>query len=1228
MIQYEKHSSLIRKEPDNICEISSGLLDFLKITIHGYIINLKYKSMKKYSQLRNKGKKTSFFVRIILLLFILFTANLSQTLANEALTILQSTNVTIDLSNQPLSVLFKALEKESKYVFFYKDDVFTHDEKISIKADNESVVSILNKVLTPRNLGFTVKGRQVVVVSLDKAPGMVNKTTKVQEDYQLKGQVVDVNGDPLPGVNITLQETTVGAITDLDGQFSLDVKDGKRALLVASYIGFGTKKIWVDENTGFLKIELKETAASLNEVVVVGYGTQKKLNLTGAVTTASGDILENRPIGNIAQGLQGMVPNLNITFNSGQPNQAAQINIRGNTSLNGGNALILVDGVEISDLSLINPQDVESVSVLKDASAAAVYGARAAFGVMLVTTKKGNRNQKTRVNYSNNFSWSSPARLPEMPRSDVWVRMWNKAYAYDTPGGYYFNDKFLKYLDAHIADPKNNPAILVDTEGIQNSNYNPSNPGWAYVGNTNWLEEFYRNSAFMQQHNASISGGTERNNYYASIGFKDQSGIFRYGNDTYKRFNLSFNFDTKLTKWLDMSFSTRLSNIQNDEPYMDNGGSDAQTWYYEVYRMFPTLSIYLPNGDFAGLYLNSGNFNIIGKMALAGRNKKKTWDQWYTGRFDLHPIKGLSIKGDYSWNRYSTVQKFHRKEMTQTFPEGGPQYTVETPNYVKNYNSNNIYQAFNIWAEYKKSFNEEHNISVMAGYNQEEKKYNSTAYTMTDLYNNDLPVSDLAINYKNNDETDDIWRVQGVFFRLNYDYKSKYLMEVNGRYDGSSKYAKHDRWAFFPSASIGWRISEEKFFKPLKGVVDNLKIRASIGALGNQVTDGYHSYMSTLKGKVLNNYMMGGKVINALDIPTLPSLVTWEKVISKDIGLDWSLFNNRFTGTFDFYVRDTKDMVRSVTLPAVLGTSGGKENVADMRTVGWEVELTWKDRLQNVLGSPLDYSFTVGLSDYQAEITKFDNPNGSLSMYYKGYKFGEIWGYVTDGFIQDEFEADRMNYVQKFISSKWYPGDIRYKDLNGDGVINNGTVTLDDPGDKKIIGNSTPRYRFNLQGSIGWHGFDIRAIFEGVGKRDMWTSSDIFWGFSRGIYNSCVTQYHIDNTWTYENTNAYYPRLTGSANNRSKQVQSKYLQNAAYIRLKDITVSYNVPKKWLSKLKIEQARVYVSGLNLWEKTGLPPFMTPDIVDQMTGPDVKLMSENSGKEYAFMRSLSFGVNLTF
>lgn len=564
--------------------------------------------MENNSKKRNRGKYLTNIAFRFLLSCVFLTSHLTKISAEDEVMPLQSTCFTLNLTNVSLETLFKTLEKKSDYVFFFKEDVLRKNEKVTVKAQNESIVSILNRILPPKQLTYTVKGRQVIIVRQpQKEEKKLTAPVVVEKDYDVKGTIVDVNGQPLPGVNITVQGTTTGVTTDLSGSFTLRIRDGKRALLVASYIGFSTKKVWVSAETGFLKIMLEESSASLNEVVVVGYGTQKKLNLTGAVTTASGEILENRPIGNIAQGLQGMVPNLNITFNSGQPNKAANINIRGNTSLNGGNALVLVDGVEISDLSLINPQDVESVSVLKDASAAAVYGARAAFGVMLITTKKGARNQKTKVSYSNNLSWSSPARLPEMPRSDIWARMWNKAYEYDTPGGYYFNEKFMEKLDAHIADPEHNPAILVDTEGIQNSNYSPSNPGWAYVGNTDWLSEFYQKSAFMQQHNVSLSGGTERNNYYASIGFKDQSGIFRYGNDSYKRFNLAFNFDTKLTSWLNVSFATRMSNIKNDEPYMDNGGSSSQTWYYEVYRMYPTLSIFLPNGDFAGMYLNSGN---------------------------------------------------------------------------------------------------------------------------------------------------------------------------------------------------------------------------------------------------------------------------------------------------------------------------------------------------------------------------------------------------------------------------------------------------------------------------------------------------------------------------------------------------------------------------------------------------------------------------------------------
>ena len=676
----------------------------------------------------------------------------------------QNAKLSLTMKNAKIETILQQIESRTEYRFSYNKEQVDINRRISITVNNESINEILNKIFAGTNVQYTISGNQIILKYTAK-PG--------KKKVNVKGRILDENNEPMPGVTILIENSSIGTVSDIDGYFAIAVPLGSS--LKVSSIGFKNQYFHINKATD-LNIVMKEDRQLLDEVVVIGYGTQKKVNLTGAVTTASKELLENRPIANIAQGLQGLVPNLNITFNSGQPNEEAKVNIRGNTSLNGGDALILLDGVEISDLSLINPQDVENISVLKDASAAAVYGARAAFGVMLITTKKGARNQKTRISYSNNLSWSTPARLPEMPRSDIWAKMWNKVYDYENPGSFYFNDKFIAALEAHIADPVNNPAILVDTEGIQNPNYTPSNPGWAYVGNTDWLEAFYKNAAFMQQHNISLSGGTERNNYYASIGYKDQSGIFRYGNDSYKRMNMSFNFETKITEWLDLGFSTRMNYIKNDEPYMYNNGVDEATWFYEVYRMFPTLSVFLPNGDFAGLYLNSGNFNWIGKMVLAGRNKKDIWDQWYTGRFTIKPFKGLTVQGDYSWNRYSSVQKVHRKEMTQTFPEGAAEWTVETPNFVQNSNSNDIYQVLNVWAEYEKSFNEAHNIVLMAGYNQEQKTFASTSYKMTNLYDNELPISDLAINYLENSETKDIWRVQGAFFRLNYDYKSKYYV--------------------------------------------------------------------------------------------------------------------------------------------------------------------------------------------------------------------------------------------------------------------------------------------------------------------------------------------------------------------------------------------------------------------------------------------------------------------
>ncbi|MEG1187498.1 MAG: TonB-dependent receptor [Bacteroidales bacterium] len=1130
--------------------------------------------------------------------------------------------ISISQSNVSLDSFFRALEQQSGYLFFYNKSILRNNETVTVNAQDESVTEILNRVLPSRNMTYSLKDRQIVISRLSDNSQPRNTNTQ-QSGYEAKGVVVDVNGMPLMGATVMIKGASTGTITDLDGNYTLKIKGNEPVQLVISYVGYLPKTIKVDSVDKTKRVVLQENSQVMDEVVVVGYGTQKKLNMTGAVGTASGKVLEDRPIGNVAQGLQGIIPNLNITFNSGQPNQAAKINIRGTTSINGGSALVLVDGVEISDISLINPQDIESVSVLKDAASASIYGARAAFGVMLVTTKKGQLNQKVRINYNNNLSWSTPARLPESPRADIWCRAINRMYDYASPGSYYFNDRFLEALDAHIADPKNNPAILVDTEGIQNSNYTPNNPGWAYVGNTDWLNEFYKNSAFMQQHNMSLSGGTDRNSYYASLGFKDQDGIFRYGNDNYKRLNMSFNFNTKATDWLDLGFVAKYNDIRNDEPFKDNAGSDMVTWYYEVYRMYPTLSIFLPNGDFAGLSLRSGNYNVIGAMALAGRNKKRTDDIWFSGNFNLRPFKDIAIKGDYSINRYLTRQKIHRKTQYQTMPEGVDAILSETPSYVRNYNSSNTYQAFNVWAEYNKTIDKAHNFAFKLGYNHESKRYENTSYTMTDLFDNELPVSDLAINYLENAEQLTEWRVQGGFFRVNYDYQSKYLLEVNGRYDGSTRFPKNKRHTFLPSASVGWRISEEKFFRPVTEVVNNLKLRGSIGVLGNQAIDNTFSYLNTLSGNSTLNYMMNGALITGLNAPTIPDLITWEKVISANLGLDWGLFNNRLNGSVDIYQRDTKDMVSSYALPAVVGTGSGKDNIADLRTRGWELEISWKDRIGNLLNSPVEYSVSGSVADYQAEITKFDNPTGALANPYKGKKLGEIWGYVTDGYIQDDNEAAAMNYVQRFISSKWYPGEIRYKDLNGDGIINTGKLTLDDPGDRKVIGNNTPRYRYNMQGSLSWKGFDLRVIFEGVGKRDMWISSDQFWGFSRGIYNSNITQYHIDNTWTYENQKAYFPRPAD--NTKSKQVQSKYLQNAAYLRLKDVTLSYSFPKQWMSKIFVNQLRIYVSGYNLWEKTHLLPFMTPDIMDQISE---SMSSENAGKQYAFMRSYSCGVNITF
>lgn len=1051
----------------------------------------------------------------------------------------------------------------------------------------------------------SMSGGVANAIPVESVAGVEN----IQQNETATGTVVDAMG-PVIGASVIVKGTTTGTITDFDGNFSLPgVKKGD--IIQISFVGYKTAEIvW---NGQPLNVTLKEDSEMMEEVVVVGYGVQKKVNVTGAVAMTEGDVLENRPITNIAQGLQGAIPNLNISFGSGDPTATATMNVRGLTSLNGGSALILVDGVETNDISLLNPQDIENISVLKDASSAAVYGARAAFGVVLITTKKGAKEQKVKVNYSNNFSWSTPSRLPDGISSYKWMEANNLAQK-NTSGSIYWTPEHVEAVRKYCEDPINNPSAFVDTTGKFTAKGE-----WAYAGNTDWFDVMYNDAAFMQQHNASISGGTEKNTYYASLGYKGQDGLLAYGQDTYERFNVTFNFTTQVTDWLELGFRAKYNRNSADQPNVSEYMGSSP--YYEIYRAHPFVPLYLPDGEhFAGMHGSNFNYNFVGIMEEGGRLKNVYDDFWYTGSFTLTPIKGLSIKGDYTRNRFFRTQRSHYKTIYQLNPDG-TYLTKNSVNNAKLQKWDDTYEALNAWAEYKTSLGD-HSFTVMAGYNQEKKETSDMFAQANNLYANDFPIIDQATTKQGMSEAATVWAVQGAFFRVNYDYKGKYLVELNGRYDGSSKYHEDDRWGFFPSASLGWRVSEESFFEPMKKVVDNFKVRASVGSLGNQVTNSNFDYIGLMGSKTLS-YILGGNQATAITPASLAySNVTWEKVTTANFGLDFGLFNNRLNASFDYFIRYTDDMVVSKAYPAVMGTSGGKENLASMRTNGWELSINWRDVIDDVAGSPLEYSVGFGLSDSYSTITKYDNPTGYLGDYYEGKRLGEIWGFVTDGFIADEAEAALQATRQKYISGTWIPGDIRYKDLNDDNVINIGDNTLENHGDKKIIGNQTPRYRFSFNLGGSWKGFDIRAQFEGVGKRDLWLGSSVFWGFD-GIWHGAVNDYHVDNMWTPENTDAYYPVATFTS--RSRQTQTKYLQDASYIRLRDLTIGYTLPQSWLKPLGVSQLKVFVSGQNLWEATDFFKYVDPD----MTG-SAKANGQFEGdmKAYPFCRSYSFGVNLTF
>lgn len=1018
----------------------------------------------------------------------------------------------------------------------------------------------------------------------------------------IKGSVTSDSGEPLTGVTVKVSGGGNGTVTDIDGNFSVNAAPG--SLLTFSYTGFKPQTVKAQEG---MQVVLQSSVNDLNEVVVVGYGTQKKANLTGAVASVNGSVLENRPISNIGQGLQGVVPNLNVSMgHGGAPGAGASFNVRGTTSLNGGEPLVLVDNVQM-DANLVNPDDIESISVLKDAASAAIYGARAAYGVILITTKKGKLNSRPTVQFSASGYWQSPAVEMHNVNSLDYLKMIDIAYQNSGGSGHYFNPLVYEYTEKYVNGTYDQPVFFDKSYSAFKYGYN---------GNTDWWNELYKTS-FSQIYNASISGGSQKTRYYVSLGSNNQGGILKATDEKYNKYNANINVTSELTPWMEVS--AKIAHTYTTEMHPTGGTTAMNNTAYSGLSAYsgmmksdlsPLMPVKHPDGHYAG----QGNFtNPVAIQAQGGNARYRQNDLWMTAGVKLTPIKGLIVNADYTWNYYGWASTQHVRNFYDYTAVPGTEnyYPWTNPSSVTRSNSDDYYSSFNAFAEYNLSLgNNDHNMKFMVGYNQEKKRTQYYYAGRKDLIDPENPAINQAIGDMAIDGNMGQWAVNGTFARFNYDYKGRYLLELNGRYDGSSKFKKGHRYQFFPSISAAWRLSEEKFFEGVKSWWDNMKLRVSYGSLGNQAVNGNFPYLATYGINTKYGALLGGGRPVAVFAPGLvSSSFTWETVNQIDFGFDAAFLRNRLSASFDWYRRNTKDMLTDgEVLPAVLGASVPRQNAANLKTVGWELSLEWNDRLAN----GLSYHVKGVLSDYQSTITKFNNPTGLISQYYVGRKMNEIWGYVSNGLFQTEQEANAHANQSYLYGGKWTAGDVRFEDLDGNNKIDIGDNTLANPGDRKIIGNSTPRFAFGITAGLEYKGIDFEMFWQGIGKRDWFpgSGSAAYWGFTNEWQTPLTTSLDY---WTPENTNAFFPRL-GWANGGNRNTSTRYLQNASYCRLKNVTLGYTLPRNILDKIGVSRLRVYVTGENLLTFTSLIKAFDPETLNNMT--------------YPINKKIAVGLNLTF
>lgn len=1059
-----------------------------------------------------------------------------------------SQNITLKTGNVTVKEAMEQLKKSSGYSFVFSSVDVDTQKRVSVSVQNASIEEAVKQILKGQNeLSYEIKGRKVVIQRSFASSKALRQ--------QVKGKVLDEKGEPIIGATVTEEGTSNGTITDYDGMFTLEAsKDG---ILTISYIGYKSQQVSI-AGKDMVAATLKEDMEQLDEVVVVGYGSQKKVNLTGAVSTVNAKMLENRTGSDPYNMLTGQIPGVTIVQNSGQPGaDMGNLRVRGIGTLGNADAMVIIDGVE-SSVNNVNPNDIATISVLKDAAASSIYGVRAANGVILITTKRGTVG-KPIISYSGYVGWQDACRLPKYLDSYNYALLLNEAYRNDGASVPYSSENL---------------------ETIKNG----SDPD--HFANSNQVDAVLSEQGIFHNHHLSVVGGKEEIKYSLAAGFYKKDGLMP--NMSYNRFNLRSNIDSKINDRLDVQLNISASRDDRKSPATHKVyDPDTDLWniMYHAFRESPLTPIRFQNGNY-GLYLNE--HNSVAEANLSGESHiYNTYFQGNAG-FTYKIIKGLTLKGNAAAT-FNLQDIYVDQKRMDFYSAESTEPIKSTRSMVSNQDKKSLEINLQAYLDYNRTFGK-HTIKGLLGYSQIRNEYRLLKASRKDLpTNNSLGEIDAGdITTQETGGNSVAYALRSVFGRVNYGFDDRYLLEANLRYDGSSRFPKNNRFGLFPSFSFGWRISEEDFFKA--DFVDNLKLRASWGQLGNQEIDDYLFYNTYSFGY---DYSFGNTLFSGISINDVMAntAITWEKTDQMDVGVDADFWGGKLSLTGDFFLKNTHAILLKLPIPDLVGVSAPMQNAGKVRNIGFELALTHRNQVNR-----FRYSTSFNFSYVKNEIIDLnggDTPGRSV-----GDPVDNIYGYVCEGIFKSQEEID--NSPKQVWGA--VPGDLKYADINNDGVVNQN--------DRKSLGSTFPKINFGLRVNCEYRNFDLTMLLQGAGMVKGVTAGEISQAFMNG---GKVTEEWLDR-WTPENVNASYPRLTLSGSSRNYMTSSFWVQNASYLKMRNLQIGYTIPKNILSHLGVSNLRLYCSIDNLFT------------ISKFKGLDPEMVTTQT--MYPLTRNYSFGINLSF